>query len=334
MAEWNEEESAEDEFARGQAGKSAGPGDAASIRAGISETRERLSDTLSEIGERLNPHVVREQVTERVKEGIREATIGRVEHMARSAANTVNATGGGIVATVRDNPVPAAIVAVGLAWMLFNGKRDTDQDGPRRFAGYDDGDELGSAGPYSRSSTFAGSDPYGRDEDSSMTGRASRVVGDVRDRVSDTAGNLADRGRQLADRAGDRAGSVASAVSTRARNVSHNVADTTTRGARRLEDTFYENPLAIGAVAVAVGVMAGLAVPRTEREVELLGDARESVADRVREVAHDAKDKAKHVAERVVDETRRVVQDEAASFGAKAVQQTGVGSGVDAQNPS
>ncbi len=340
MAEWNNETSAEGEYALGQAGKSAEPEDAATIRAEINETRERLSDTLSEIGERLNPHVVKEQVTERVKEGIREATIGRVEHMARSAADTVNSTRSGITATVRDNPVPAAMVAIGLAWMMFNGKRESSSDYSRRYNEFGDGDDTRSAGPYSRSSTFAGSYPYDRDyQETDAEGRVSRVVGDVRDRVSNTAhnvadsvkdraGDLADRGRQLVDRGRDTAGNVASTVSSKARNVSHAVADRTSRGARRIEDTFYENPLAIGAVTVAVGVMAGLAVPRTDREVQLMGDARERVADKVRDVAHDATDKAKQVAGRVVDETKRVVKEEGVSLGGTQ------GTGAQAQNPS
>ena len=51
------------------------------IRASIEEARERISHDLDEIGERLNPHNVKEDI----KEGIREATIGRVEEMAREA---------------------------------------------------------------------------------------------------------------------------------------------------------------------------------------------------------------------------------------------------------
>lgn len=322
MAEWNDGTSEAGERALGQVGKSE-PEDAAAIRAGINETRERLSDTLSELGERLNPHVVKEQVTERVKEGIREATIGRVEHMARSAANSVNSTRSGITATVRDNPVPAAMVAIGLAWMMFNGKRESTTDYSRRYDEFGDGDDMRNAGPYSRSSTFAGSYPYDRDyTETDAEGRVSRVVGDVRDRVS-----------HAADSVKDTAGNVASTVTSKARNVSQTVAESTTRGARRIEDTFYENPLAIGAVTLAVGVMAGLAVPRTDREVALMGDARERVADKVRDVAHEATDKAKHVAERVVDETKRVVQEEGVSLGGKKT--TGVDSmGGYSQNPS
>jgi gas vesicle protein len=349
MAEWNDGSSTDSERAFGQPDKSdEGGEDTAAIRAGINETRGRLSDTLNELGERLNPHVVREQVTERVKEGIREATIGRVEHMARSAKDTVNATRSGITDTIRDNPVPAAMVAVGLAWLMFNGKRDSGSTSSynsydRNYArGYDG---LSDGGAYSRSSSqFAGSYPYDSEFEStdSEGGRVSRVVGDVRERVGhaaesvadsvkDRAGQLAERSRNLADRAGHAASSAASAVTSRAGSVSRSVATRTTQGARRLEDSFYENPLAIGAVTLAVGVMAGLAAPKTDREVQLMGDARERIADRVRDVAHEATDKAKHVAERVVDETKRAVKDE--NFTSMGGSQ-GSGAGTAPQNPS
>jgi len=353
MAEWNDGSSTDSERAFGQPDKSdEGSEDTAAIRAEINQTRGRLSDTLNELGERLNPHVVKEQVTERVKEGIREATIGRVEHMARSAKDTVNATRSGITDTIRDNPVPAAMVAVGLAWLMFNGKRDNRSTSSYDSfdSNYDRGyDSLSDGGAYSRSSSqFAGSYPYDSEyESTDAEGRVSRVVGDVRERVGhaaesvadsvkDRAGQLAERSRELAGRAGHAASSAASAVSSRAGSVSRSVATRTTQGARRLEDSFYENPLAIGAVTLAVGVMAGLAAPKTDREVELMGDARERVADRVRDVAHEATDKAKHVAERVVDETKRAVKDEnftsmnSGQGGAGA----GTGSGIGAQNPS
>ena len=348
MAEWNEGSSTDSERAFGQSGKSAEGGDPAAIRAGINETRGRLSDTLSELGERLNPHVMKEQVTERVKEGIREATIGRVENMARSAANTVNATKSGITDTIRDNPVPAAMVAIGLAWLMFNGKRDTSDVS----YSYERGDRsIRDTGPYSRSSTFAGSYPYDPDyENPDEESRASRVVGDVRERVShaaenvadsvkDRAGQIAEQGRHLADRAGDTASAVASSVSNRAQSVSRSVANRTTQGARRIEDSFYENPLAIGAVTLAIGVMAGLAAPVSDREVELMGDARERVGERVSDVVDDVKDKAKHVAGRVVDETKRVAKEEGVSLGAKGGPGAGSSglqgdAGFSTQNPS
>src|SRR5215216_5740841 len=91
----------------------------AHLRSEIRETRDRMSGTLDQLGTRLNPHRIKQQV----KENIREATVGRVENMARHASERVTETREGILDTIRDNPVPAAMIGIGLGWMIFNGRR-------------------------------------------------------------------------------------------------------------------------------------------------------------------------------------------------------------------
>ncbi len=321
MAEWPDDSSTDRARSLGQNAQAADTNDPDAIRAGISETRERLSDTLNELGERLNPQLVKEQVTERVKEGIRDATIGRIEHMARGAADTVNSARTGIVDTIRENPVPAAMVAVGLGWLLFNGRRSDSQS--TQSWNRSDYDTNRVAGSYPRSSNFAGGYAYDDDSEASYGDESgiSRAASNVRDRVSgaadsvkERAGNLADRGRDLADRAGSRASSMASSVSHRAQDVAGSVKQRTTQGARRVEDSFYDNPLAVGAITMALGVVAGLSAPVSDREVQLMGDARDRVVDRVKDVAQDTKEKAQHVADRVVGEAKQAagrVVDEA-----------------------
>lgn len=346
MAEWPDDSSTDSARSLGQNAKAADKDDTETIRAGINETRERLSDTLNEIGERLNPQVVKEQVTERVKEGIRDATIGRIEHMARSAKDTVNSTRSGITDTIRDNPVPAAMVAIGLGWLLFNGRRESS--GSQGWSDTRDYDGTRATGRYTGSSSFAGSYPYDQDSDDTydnysaeqgvsgklgqVKDRVANTAGNVADSVKERAGNLADRGRHLADRAGTRASSMASSVSHRAQDVAGSVRQRTTQGARRVEDSFYENPLAIGAITMAVGVVAGLAAPTTDREVRLMGDASERVADRVKDAASDAKDKAQQVAGRVVDEAKRVVKEEGDNL--KNAASSAMNSGSQSQPPA
>jgi gas vesicle protein len=285
--------------------------EAAVIRAEIVETRERMSDTLSEIGERLNPHVVKEQVTERVKEGIRDATIGRVEHMARNAADKVSDTRSGIADTIRDNPIPAAMVAIGLGWMVLNGRGDSSRQNYRRpnrfsaagglasprYAGDASADYASGAGGVYGSSAYGAYGEAGQDE--GVVDRARHLAGDLGSSAKNAAGSVVE-GAQ----------SAAGTVAHGAQDVAEAVADRTRRGARRVEDTFYENPLAIGAVSLALGLAAGLAAPPTEREVQLMGNARDRVVDRVKDTVQDKAEKAQHVAERAVQETKNAARDE------------------------
>lgn len=280
------------------------------IRAEIVETRERMSDTLSEIGERLNPHVVKEQVTERVKEGIRDATIGRVEHMARNAADRVSETRSGIVDTIRDNPIPAAMVAIGLGWMAMNGRKDGSRDDYRRPSRLGTADGLGgSYGGRSSSGYASGAGgAYGSSGYSSYAegGEDESMV----DRVRDRAGDLGATAKNAAGSVVEGAQSAAGAVAHGAQDVAGAVADRTRRGARRVEDTFYENPLAIGAVSLALGLAAGLAAPPTDKEVQLMGGARDRLVDQVKDTLHDTAEKAQHVAERAVEETKNAAREE------------------------
>ena len=67
-----------------------------------------------------------------------------------------------------------------------------------------------------------------------------------------------------------------------------------------------ENPLAVGAVALAVGAAVGLSIRRTQVENQAFGDVRDSVVDQAGEVARDLRntitEKAQGVAEQALNE--------------------------------
>ena len=299
MAERNDELVAATGRSLGDTADDAGQDDTVVIRAEIVETRERMGDTLDEIGERLNPHVV----TERVKDNIRDATIGRVENMARSAADTMGEARSTMMDTVRDNPIPAAIAAVGLGWLFWNGRRARSVDSDRH--GY-----YGSTRARERLQSGGAGYPYG----SNLYTGEGQYAGE---RYADTYGEQygeeegrMERARERASELGEGAKERVGEVADRAQDVAHTVADRTRRGARRVEDSFFENPLAMGAVTMALGVAAGLALPETDREVRIMGDARDRLVDRVKDVAEDTKEKVQHVASRAMEETKTAAREE------------------------
>ena len=61
-----------------------------------------------------------------------------------------------------------------------------------------------------------------------------------------------------------------------------------------------QNPLAVGAVAMAVGAAVGLALPETRREQELMGDARDRMVDNAKSMANTAVDRATEAAQNLV----------------------------------
>ena len=224
------------------------------IRAEIEETRAQMGDTLDEIGERLRPSHIKQQIGQ----GIHDATVGRVEDAARNAADSVSGAGRRLVNVVRDNPIPAAMVGVGLTWLLFGGRGHSS-------GGYDNQ-------------------------------RSAGVQGGVR-AVADRAGEM---GEQVADRARD----VANTVKYDARE-----------GARLASDQFRANPLAMAAAAVAVGVAVGLAIPATPQERELMGEVRDRLVDRAKDVATETKEKLQTVAERTIDQAKTTATEVAREEG-------------------
>lgn len=268
-----------------------GAEDPVQIRAEIRETRERMGDDLEQLGERLNPG----NIKDRVKQDIRDATIGKVENMAQSAADqldeakqTFDEAQRTVADIIRENPIPAVMVGIGLGWLAYNVRQ--------RSYGESSRSGRSSAGRAFRSGYgygYAGTG-YGAERRGSggyvgeNTGEESAV-----DRVRDQAAELSDRAQEKASELADRA-----------QGAAEQVADQTRYQARRVEDQFYENPLAMGAAALTLGVAAGLAIPETRTEDELMGGARDRLADTTRNVVEETKDKVENVAERVADQAK------------------------------
>jgi hypothetical protein len=92
------------------------------IRASIEQTRSEMSETINAIQEKLSPQHLMEQA----KDSIRDATVGRVEEMVSNVGDKVGEmagqagdTAGGLLETIKQNPMPAALAGVGLAWLFM-----------------------------------------------------------------------------------------------------------------------------------------------------------------------------------------------------------------------
>jgi ElaB/YqjD/DUF883 family membrane-anchored ribosome-binding protein len=67
-----------------------------------------------------------------------------------------------------------------------------------------------------------------------------------------------------------------------------------------------ENPLAVGAVALALGAAVGMAIPSTRVENQLMGETREQLMQKAQDTAGDLVDRVKQVA----GEAQRTISDE------------------------
>lgn len=122
----------------------------------------------------------------------------------------------------------------------------------------------------------------------------------------------------ITDAAGDAAekvGSVAGHVQVAATNLSSQVSDQASRGASWFSKTLFENPLAIGAMAVVFGAGLGFSLPESSYENKLLGRTRDEIADKVQTVAQDFTQKVTTVAQTVAHDAVESAKAEARNQG-------------------
>ncbi|MEA2562277.1 MAG: hypothetical protein QOH06_3781 [Acidobacteriota bacterium] len=242
----------------------------------------------------------------------------------------------------KQHPGPAAVIGVGIAWMLSENTKGSDDraeygyrpgyagaygySGRRGYTGYagTTGYETGYAGGYDEGEGRVSSALHNAgDKVSSAAGTAKHAVtgaastakdavtgaaSTAKDAVVDAAGTAKDAVIGAKDRVAEAAGTArekASELSWQAREQ----ARYRTRQARvGFWETMEERPLALGVAAVALGVVAGLMIPSTRKEDELMGETRDRLMERAKEVGEEALEKGKQVANVAVDTLKEEVE--------------------------
>lgn len=222
-------------------------------------------------------------------------TAGRMQEsggeIISNAVGMVDDTRSSVGEVIGQNPIPSALVGLGLGWLFIN-RGSTHRDGHTYY-----GAEFEGAPYRQRSNPYANDtqDRVGeiREKTGQMADQAREATQDALGQVQATAGNVADEVQQ---RAGE-------------------VARQTRYQAGRVEDRFSEmlrsNPLAIGAAAVAVGALVGSLLPETERENELLGPTSENLMRQARSTAEETMEKV----QRVAGEAQNTVERESRNQG-------------------
>jgi ElaB/YqjD/DUF883 family membrane-anchored ribosome-binding protein len=265
-----------------------------------------MGRTIDAIQTRLDPDRLKHQA----QSALREATIGKVEDMAETTTRQVNNWRSNLIKTVRDNPVPAALVGLGLGWLFMEGNKDDH---------YTNGDYPYYDRPYSRYT-------YASDSENNFTRQAGRTARQLKDKTNEAVHNAENTVSDVAHKAGEAVqdlGERAGNVVDRVQNSAEELAQQAQMGAQHLGDevqqqarylrrqTAYqgrrakssfqqllqENPLAVGAAVLAIGAMVGLSLPGTEQEDELMGETRDDLVHRAQDVVKETTDKVRHVAE-------------------------------------
>lgn len=271
------------------------------IREQIEETRSKMSETIDAIQEKLSLSNISEQVTEQVteqvsniyqtaKETVYEATLGKAGTLMQKLDKEINKSG--FMRELGDRPLPLFLIALGAGLLLFNNNKKSSRTNYRYAGG---GRSLKSSNyeNRNRSSMLKSAS----DSISSAAGSTYETVGNAANSAYETVGGAANTAYEkvtgLADTTWQKAGDLGGQV--------------------REQYDYYieENPLAVGAVALAVGAAVGFAIPSTRYESELVGEARENLMSRVGETVSETIDKVKTVA----DQAKNTVTEEAKNQG-------------------
>ena len=276
----------------------------AEIRGDIEDTRARMGNTIDAIQEKLSP----QRLMEQAKETARDATIGRAQEMASNVADTAKETGSTIMDTIRENPIPVALTAIGVGWLIWGARRSAAD---RR----DERDYWNARnGRYDRYGRY-GYDRYGRFDDQYRNGtyqgqQDNGRMNQMADKVQNTASRVGDQIQDTANRVGDQVQDMASNVSDRAGDAADYAQWQARRARSWFEQTWDDNPLLVAGAALAAGTIIGLALPETQMENQLMGEARDNLVEKAQGVAEDTVQKAQHAANKAADQVQNQAQQQ------------------------
>jgi ElaB/YqjD/DUF883 family membrane-anchored ribosome-binding protein len=248
------------------------------LRAEIEATREDMSETVNEIQDRLRPSTIAANATESMREAAAERTRDFVESEP--------------VRYVRANPIPTAMIGVGLAglaWMAFGGRDAGEIRRPRYARLHTDWDDADDYEWSRRNRPAAERYGYGNYGERGRLSSPGSAAGGMGSDLTNRAGEMADDVRRRAESAGRSA-------RLRAR-----------RAQTTLQRTWNENPLVIGAAATVLGALIGMAVPETEVENEYLGPRREQMVEGVQEAVREKVDEVQRAATKAADQVKAAV---------------------------
>lgn len=302
--------------------------------------REIVEQTVQEASKQAKLAVV--DLSSQAKASVRAATVGRVERIvtstgekakqaadsgsnkakqaASSGGETAKGLGSTVVTTIRQNPWPAAMTALGIGWLVSSGTGGTN-GGTSRSTEHGSSSGNGSMGDID-------------DGGASAVDRAKEATGQAVDQVTETTRQSVDQAQEtvgaavdtVSETAGDVAGTVGSALGSTASTVGSAIGSTTSavgaalgstastvksgatglasevqQQAQRVGGLAAESPLKVGATTLALGGALGFALPVSRRETALIGDSRDKAVDRLEQTVQETLTKLQNVASEAQD---------------------------------
>lgn len=247
---------------------------------------------MSEHVEHKSPEQIQRDI-QRTRAGV-DATLETIRsklspgEMLDEALNYFKSSGSGqftsnLGETVRDNPLPVALIGAGIGWLMMGGSRNTHRSST--WTSTDNthsstGEKVGSA--------------------TAKTGQMMQGVreraGGARERMGDMAHGVQERLGETRERMGDMAHGAQERLGNATERARYQARHQTERAKNTFDYLLTEQPLILGVLGFALGAALGVGLPPTHREDELMGETRDEYVRKAREVGEEQLEKAKQVA--------------------------------------
>jgi hypothetical protein len=195
---------------------------------------------------------------------------------------------------IRENPIAAGLVGMGVLWMVFGGSRLPGT-----------GSALPSASKNLLSSTIGGAasaamNAVGHSLSASATrvgDGARQVTGAVSSGVAEAAAEVRGHAAAAYDSIKSTSEAAIESVAQSAKNISPGESTRNIGSVLQgnLTKTFDAQPLLLGVIGAAIGLGIASAFPSTYTEQQLMGKAGASVQDKVQTLTNEASERAKDV---------------------------------------
>ncbi|CAG8870488.1 hypothetical protein PS627_04242 [Pseudomonas fluorescens] len=248
----------------------------------INAKRERISDIVDSLESRLSPGQLFDQALAYTKGNGGEFF-------------------GNLGTTLKNNPVPTALTAVGLAWLAMNQNRPFNPGSASHGPGL--GDTLSGA-----VDAVKGAFSQAGERLHSATDSAKDALSHAGDRLHSATDSAKSKAYGLKDKASDLTHSTSDSLGQTTQSMrrsAHDARDQINHGADVVKSQFdyllKEQPLVLAALGIALGAAIGAALPSTRKEDELLGDASDKLTGTLKAKGEEVYSQAKETVKQTVN---------------------------------
>jgi ElaB/YqjD/DUF883 family membrane-anchored ribosome-binding protein len=254
--------------------------DPATLEREIDQTRANMDRTLGALERKFSPGQMLDQAMEFARENGGEFA----NNLGRS---------------VKENPLPALLTAVGIAWMVAASNRPK----PSVADAYDD--------RYARDDfntiqfDESGDQDDAGDDKEGLTGKAQRLKASA----GETLTEAGQRVKSAAERARQKLAGTKQTMSAELRSTSGTAQVQTERVREGFNNLLNEQPLLLGALGIAVGAAIGAALPATEQEDRLFGSARDRTLSEVKQRGAESYEQVREKVNAVGEEAKQSISN-------------------------